>query len=190
MFSRLSYTFRETWASFRRNMTLTVAAIITSAVSLLIFGLTLLMQRGFDNLLVAVGGRRGDDRLRQPGRHRRPAGRDRERPRLAAPADRDVHLLRHRRARSTRPQRLLAGDPATLRAADRRQHPDAVQGRADRRHRRRHAAPAARQPARAAQRVEHRARRGAARRHLQAQGLRRPVHRDPVDRPAVRRRSC
>ena len=52
MLSRLAYTFRETWASFRRNMTLTVAAIITSAVSLLIFGLTLLMQRGFDNLLV------------------------------------------------------------------------------------------------------------------------------------------
>jgi cell division transport system permease protein len=49
--SRLTYTFRETWASFRRNMTLTVAAIITAAVSLLIFGLTLLMQRGFDNLV-------------------------------------------------------------------------------------------------------------------------------------------
>ena len=56
MFSRLSYILRETWASFRRNMTLTVAAIITSAVSLLIFGLTLLMQRGFDNLLVAWEG--------------------------------------------------------------------------------------------------------------------------------------
>ena len=52
MLSRLAYTFRETWASFRRNMTLTAAAIITSAVSLLIFGLTLLMQQGFDNLLV------------------------------------------------------------------------------------------------------------------------------------------
>ena len=51
MMSRLTYTFRETWASFRRNMTLTVAAIITAAVSLLIFGLTLLMQRGFDNLV-------------------------------------------------------------------------------------------------------------------------------------------
>jgi cell division transport system permease protein len=49
--SRLTYTFRETWASFRRNVTLTVAAIITAAVSLLIFGLTLLMQRGFDNML-------------------------------------------------------------------------------------------------------------------------------------------
>ena len=51
MFSRIGYTFRETFASFRRNVTLTVAAIITAAVSLLIFGLTLLIQRGFDNLL-------------------------------------------------------------------------------------------------------------------------------------------
>ncbi len=51
MISRLSYTLRETWASFKRNVTLTLAAIITSAVSLLIFGLTLLIQHGFDNLL-------------------------------------------------------------------------------------------------------------------------------------------
>ena len=51
MISRLMYTLRETWASFKRNVTLTVAAIITSAVSLLIFGLTLLIQHGFDNLL-------------------------------------------------------------------------------------------------------------------------------------------
>jgi cell division transport system permease protein len=51
MFSRLSYTFREMWASLRRNLTLTVAAIITSSVSLLLFGLTLLIQRGFDNQL-------------------------------------------------------------------------------------------------------------------------------------------
>src|SRR5690606_13164941 len=42
---------RETFAGFRRNITLTAAAIITSAVSLLIFGLTLLIQHGFDNLL-------------------------------------------------------------------------------------------------------------------------------------------
>jgi cell division transport system permease protein len=49
--SRLRYTLRETWASFQRNVTLTVAAIITAAVSLLIFGLTLLIQHGFDNLL-------------------------------------------------------------------------------------------------------------------------------------------
>jgi cell division transport system permease protein len=51
MLSRLMYTLRETWASFKRNVTLTVAAIITAAVSLLIFGLTLLIQDGFDNLL-------------------------------------------------------------------------------------------------------------------------------------------
>lgn len=51
MLSRITYTLRETLASFRRNVTLTVAAIITSAVSLLIFGLTLLIQHGFDNLL-------------------------------------------------------------------------------------------------------------------------------------------
>ncbi|MFV0309848.1 MAG: cell division protein FtsX [Desertimonas sp.] len=52
MISRIAYTLRETWASFRRNMTLTAAAIITTAVSLLIFGLTLLMQRGLDNMLL------------------------------------------------------------------------------------------------------------------------------------------
>ena len=51
MLSRLRYTLRETFAGFKRNVTLTAAAIITSAVSLLIFGLTLLIQHGFDNLL-------------------------------------------------------------------------------------------------------------------------------------------
>jgi cell division transport system permease protein len=51
MLSRLSYTFREMWASLRRNLTLTVAAIITASVSLLLFGLTLLIQQGFDNQL-------------------------------------------------------------------------------------------------------------------------------------------
>ena len=49
MIGRLAYVLRETWASFRRNVTLTVAAIITSAVALLIFGLTLYVQKGFDN---------------------------------------------------------------------------------------------------------------------------------------------
>ena len=51
MLSRLRYTLRETLDSFRRNATLTVAAIITAAISLLGVGLTLLSQRGFDNLL-------------------------------------------------------------------------------------------------------------------------------------------
>jgi cell division transport system permease protein len=52
MIQRVSYALRETIASFRRNMTLSVAAVITSAVSLLLVGATFLMQRAFDNLLV------------------------------------------------------------------------------------------------------------------------------------------
>ena len=52
MIQRISYAFRETIASFRRNVTLSVAAIITSAVSLLLVVATFLMQRAFDNLLV------------------------------------------------------------------------------------------------------------------------------------------
>ncbi|WP_420453128.1 cell division protein FtsX [Ilumatobacter sp.] len=52
MLSRLRYTFRETLDSFRRNATLTVAAIITAAISLLGVGLTFLSQHGFDNLLL------------------------------------------------------------------------------------------------------------------------------------------
>ncbi len=51
MLSRIAYTFRETWASLRRNITLTVAAILTSAVSLFLVGGTQLVQTGFDNLL-------------------------------------------------------------------------------------------------------------------------------------------
>jgi cell division transport system permease protein len=52
MWSRITYTLRETRSNFGRNVTLTAAAIITAAVSLLLVGLTLLMQKGFDNLLV------------------------------------------------------------------------------------------------------------------------------------------
>ena len=51
MLSRVRYVFRETFDSFRRNATLTVASIITAAISLLGVGLTLLSQEGFDNLL-------------------------------------------------------------------------------------------------------------------------------------------
>ena len=51
MISRLRYMFRETGESIRRNPTLSVASVITAAVSLLIFGLTLIIQHGFDNLL-------------------------------------------------------------------------------------------------------------------------------------------
>jgi len=51
MLARVSYALRETWASFQRNVTLTAAAIVTSAVSLLLVGSTFLIQRAFDNLL-------------------------------------------------------------------------------------------------------------------------------------------
>ena len=51
MLSRVRYILRETLDSFRRNATLTVASIITAAISLLGVGLTLLSQHAFDNLL-------------------------------------------------------------------------------------------------------------------------------------------
>ncbi len=51
MISRLRYTLREMWASLTRNLTLTVAAVITSMVSLFLFGMTLLIQQAFDNQL-------------------------------------------------------------------------------------------------------------------------------------------
>ncbi len=51
MFSRMTYAFREMWASFQRNLTLTAAAILTAAVALLLVGVTLLIQEGFSNLL-------------------------------------------------------------------------------------------------------------------------------------------
>lgn len=51
MFSRIKYTLRETGTGFRRNLTLTAAAILTSAVSLVLVGLTFLLQKGFDNQL-------------------------------------------------------------------------------------------------------------------------------------------
>jgi len=52
MFSRIAYAFRETWEGFRRNITLSAAAVLTSAVSLLLVGATFLIQRAFENLLV------------------------------------------------------------------------------------------------------------------------------------------
>jgi cell division transport system permease protein len=51
MISRVRYVVREMWASMSRSKTLTFATIITSTISLLLFGLTLLIQKGFDNQL-------------------------------------------------------------------------------------------------------------------------------------------
>ncbi|MGA0893733.1 MAG: cell division protein FtsX [Ilumatobacteraceae bacterium] len=52
MISRARYMLREMWASMTRNVTLTFAAVLTATISLLLFGITLLIQRGFDNQLV------------------------------------------------------------------------------------------------------------------------------------------
>lgn len=51
MWSRITYAFRETSASFQRNLTLTAAAILTAAVALLLVGITFLIQKSFSNLL-------------------------------------------------------------------------------------------------------------------------------------------
>lgn len=56
MISRVTYVFREMWASLSRNLTLTVAALITSIVSLWLFGVTLLVQTAFDNQLARWSG--------------------------------------------------------------------------------------------------------------------------------------
>lgn len=52
MFAKVGYAFHETWVSFRRNLTLTAASILTSAIALLLVGTTFLIQRAFDNLTV------------------------------------------------------------------------------------------------------------------------------------------
>ena len=51
MLSRLAYVLRETGASLRRNLTLTVASLLTVAVSLALVGFSLLVQSGASNLL-------------------------------------------------------------------------------------------------------------------------------------------
>jgi cell division transport system permease protein len=51
MFSRLGYMLRETGASLRRNLTLTLASLLTVVVSLALLGTALLVQRAVDNLL-------------------------------------------------------------------------------------------------------------------------------------------
>ena len=52
MLNRLGYWLRETLASLRRNLTLTVAAVLTAAVSLLLLGVALLARQGVGNQLV------------------------------------------------------------------------------------------------------------------------------------------
>ena len=47
---KFDYIARETFANLRRNVTLTIAAIVTVAVSLSLFGSTLLVRQGVDNV--------------------------------------------------------------------------------------------------------------------------------------------
>jgi cell division transport system permease protein len=112
---RLSYAVRETIASFRRNVTLSVAAVITSAVSLLLVGTTFLIQRAFDNLLVQWRGDVGmivfvrpdvtDDALQFIEQNLR-----------SQPNVVDVDKLEYldRAASYEEAKRVFAGDPTTL----------------------------------------------------------------------------
>jgi cell division transport system permease protein len=47
---KFDYVIRETFANLRRNITLTIAAIVTVAVSLSLFGSTILLGQGVDNV--------------------------------------------------------------------------------------------------------------------------------------------
>ncbi|MBU3689282.1 MAG: hypothetical protein B7C54_11160 [Acidimicrobiales bacterium mtb01] len=116
MLSKISYALRETAAGFRRNVTLTAAAIITSAVSLLLVGTTFLIQRAFDNLLTRWKGDvelivyvRSDATLEQVQLI--------EGALKSQPSIIDVDRLRYlNQAESyAEAERLFAGDPGTLR---------------------------------------------------------------------------
>jgi cell division transport system permease protein len=52
MLNRIGYWLRETLASLRRNLTLTMAAVLTAAVSLALLGVALLAREGVGNQLV------------------------------------------------------------------------------------------------------------------------------------------
>lgn len=115
MFSRFSYAFREMWASLRRNLTLTVAAVITASVSLLLFGLTLLIQRGFENQLSQWEG--GVEMIVYVEHDASPEQVAVVRQALSSTPDViDVAKLQYLDIGQslTEAQRLFAGDPATL----------------------------------------------------------------------------
>ena len=116
MIARISYAFRETWASFKRNVTLTMAAVVTSAVSLLLVGSTFLIQRAFDNLLTRW---KGDVELIVYVRSDADPNQIQviEDALNSQPAIIDVSKLRYLdQAQSyAEAQKLFAGDPGTLR---------------------------------------------------------------------------
>lgn len=51
MFSRVGYALRETWQGFQRNWTLTVASVLTAAVSLFLAGMSFFIQKAFSQVL-------------------------------------------------------------------------------------------------------------------------------------------
>jgi cell division transport system permease protein len=51
MLSRVGYALRETWQGFQRNWTLTLASVLTAAVSLLLAGMSFFIQKAFDQVL-------------------------------------------------------------------------------------------------------------------------------------------
>ena len=116
MLSRITYALRETKASFQRNVTLTAAAIVTSAVSLLLAGSTFLIQRAFDNLLTRW---KGDVELIVFLRTDiTPEQLDYVTTQLEAqPNVVDVDKLRYldQEESFAEAQRIFAGDPSTLR---------------------------------------------------------------------------
>ena len=197
MLGRLSYVLRETWASFRRNMTLTIAAIITSAVALLIFGLTR-SSSAASTTWCRLGGRRRGHRVRQPEqaqrRHEQRAGTRRRREIIQSNLDASRSSTTTRTAtpcaRSTSPTTLYAGDPTTLRllTADPDRAPDLVQDRSDRGRRTRPTSRASAQRSASCRRCSSRRVRGRHHRgRLEGQELRRALHADPVDPAAARR---
>lgn len=115
MISRVIYAFREMWASFRRNLTLTAAAVLTSAVALLLVGTTFLIQRAFENLLVQW---RGDVEMIVFVRSDASAEQINliDQTIRSTPTIVDVDKLRYldKMATFEEAQRLFAGDPVTL----------------------------------------------------------------------------
>ncbi|NDH36678.1 MAG: hypothetical protein EBX76_01660 [Acidimicrobiia bacterium] len=115
MLARIEYALRETWASFRRNFTLTLAAVLTSAIALLLVGATFLIQRAFENLLVQW---RGDVAMivfvRSDASPEQVALIDSTL--RAAPSVIDVEKIRYldKTESYAEAQRIFAGDPVTL----------------------------------------------------------------------------
>jgi len=116
MLAKISYAFRETWESFERHGTLTAAAVVTSAVSLLLVGTTFLIQQAFDNLLTRW---KGDVELIVYVRSDATTEQIQviEQALRSQPSIINVDELRYldQAASYAEAQKLFAGDPGTLR---------------------------------------------------------------------------